>query len=467
MANYNSLKNASILAPVANTDLGSSTNRYGNVYMSGNINMSGTSLTVNTIVTPKVSTIGYPGDDTAADTAGGQTITLTGTGFQVGASVLIAGTVVNVVSVVSSTQITFTSPALSAGSYVLYVINTDGGTAISVPGIQYSGVPAWTTSAGSLGSPFKSTSVSYTVAATGDAPVTYSVFSGSLPSGLSLNSTSGVISGTTPNVSSATTYNFTIRATDAQKQDTDRAFSLTVNLAPPVGQVEYTSTGTYSWTVPTNVTSVCAVLVGGRGTASVSGSAKGGKGGAGLRYINNLTVTPGDVFTVVVAGAGANSSLSKGGNTYVQANSGGANGAGGTGTAFGSGPFGGTIGGGNGGAGGNPPGTGFAATGGAGGYSGDGGYGGDGGQDGGAGSGGGGGGGGGSSLNTVGPGAGGLVGIYGQGASGAGGTGGGSPTWGGNGSGGGFGGFPGGDGAVRIIWGAGRAFPSTLTTDQS
>lgn len=236
MANYNSLKNAGILAPAANTDLGSATNRYANVFMSGNINMSGTSLSVNTIVTPKVSTITYPGDDTAANIAGGQTITLNGTGFQVGASVLIAGTVVGVVSFVSSTQLTFTSPALSAGSYVLYVINSDGGTAISIPGIQYSGVPAWSTSAGSLGSVGTSSSVSYTLAATGDAPITYSVFSGSLPSGVSLNTTSGVISGTTPALGSITTYNFTIRATDAQLQDTDRAFSLTVSPEPTIGQ---------------------------------------------------------------------------------------------------------------------------------------------------------------------------------------------------------------------------------------
>ena len=236
MANYNSLKNAGILAPAANTDLGSATNRYANVFMSGNINMSGTSLSVNTIVTPKVSTITYPGDDTAANIAGGQTITLNGTGFQVGASVLIAGTVVGVVSFVSSTQLTFTSPALSAGSYVLYVINSDGGTAISIPGIQYSGVPAWSTSAGSLGSVGTSSSVSYTLAATGDAPITYSVFSGSLPSGVSLNTTSGVISGTTPALGSTTTYNFTIRATDAQNQDTDRAFSLTVSPEPTIGQ---------------------------------------------------------------------------------------------------------------------------------------------------------------------------------------------------------------------------------------
>ena len=478
MANYNSLKNAGVLAPVANTDLGSTTNRYGNVYMSGNINMSGTSLTVNTIVTPKVSTIGYPGDDTAADTAGGQTITLTGTGFQSGASVLIAGTVVNVVSFVSSTQLTFTSPALSAGSYVLYVINTDGGTAISVPGIQYSGTPTWTTSAGSLGSVAKSSSASFSVAATGDAPISYSVYSGSLPSGVSLNTSTGAITGTAPNESATTTYNFTIRATDAQKQDTDRAFTLTVTVAPPIGQVAYTTAGTYSWTVPNGVSTVCAVLVGGGSQTSNGGT--GGYPGGGLRYINDMPVTSGQTYTVVVGGAAGNSSISRSGNTYIQANAG--TDVGGTGTTVGSGPFGGTVGGGNGGdGGGSSSGFGFGGGGGAGGYSGNGGSGGGGGANGVGGSGssgsGGGGGGGGGSGTGGGGSNGGGVGIYGQGSNGSGGAGGryggSSGSAGSSGSGQNYGGggsvYSNGSagGAVRIIWGAGRAFPSTLTTDQS
>jgi hypothetical protein len=37
MANYHNLKNAAILTPTTNTDLGSDSNRYSNVFMSGNI----------------------------------------------------------------------------------------------------------------------------------------------------------------------------------------------------------------------------------------------------------------------------------------------------------------------------------------------------------------------------------------------------------------------------------------------
>jgi hypothetical protein len=45
---------------------------------------------------------------------------------------------------------------------------------------------------------------------------------------LSLNTSSGVISGNESGATQTTTYNFTIRATDAQSQTADRAFSITI-----------------------------------------------------------------------------------------------------------------------------------------------------------------------------------------------------------------------------------------------
>ena len=45
-----------------------------------------------------------------------------------------------------------------------------------------------------------------------------------------LNTSTGVISGTESGATTDTTYNFTIRATDAQGQTADRAFSITINL---------------------------------------------------------------------------------------------------------------------------------------------------------------------------------------------------------------------------------------------
>ena len=227
MSDYYQLKNQNIFNPPPNTDMGNVDSQFNTMYVQNALVLGNVSVTGSTIVAPRVSTITYPGDDTAADTAGGQTIILTGSGFVAGANVLINGSAVGVVSVVSSTSITFTSPANSTGSYVVYVVNPDGSTAIAIPGIQYSGTPNWTTAAGTLGNVYETASFNQTVTATGDAPITYSVFSGSLPPGSTFNS-NGTITGTSQLLSSPTTYSFTVRATDAQLQDTNRAFSISV-----------------------------------------------------------------------------------------------------------------------------------------------------------------------------------------------------------------------------------------------
>ena len=241
MADYFQVKNQNIFNPPANTSLGNATNQFNDVYVQNDLVLGNVTVTGTTIIAPRITTITYPGDDTAADTAGGQTITLTGTGFVAGANLLINGSAVGVVSVVSSTTITFTSPANSTGSYVIYVINPDGSTAIAIPGIQYSGTPTWTTAAGTLGNVYETDSFTQTVTATGDAPITYSVVSGSIPPGSTFNA-NGTITGTSQLSASPTTYSFTVRATDAQLQDTNRAFSIAV--IPDV----------VTWSSPTNNT---------------------------------------------------------------------------------------------------------------------------------------------------------------------------------------------------------------------
>jgi hypothetical protein len=184
-------------------------------------------------------------DDTALDPAGGQTVQINGTGFLAGATITFDGSAVAVVTYVNPNQLTFTSPAKSAGTYTIYAVNPDGGTAIFIPGIIYSVLPTWTTSAGTLGSYYETTSISNTVVASGDAPITYSLSSGSLPTGATLYA-NGVITGTAPVDSSSTTYSFTIQATDAQLQDSTRSFSLTINVdavtwVSPANNTTYTS----------------------------------------------------------------------------------------------------------------------------------------------------------------------------------------------------------------------------------
>ena len=110
--------------------------------------------------------------------------------------------------------------------------------------------------------------------------------------------------------------------------------------ADAVGQVEYTTPGTYSWTVPDFVFIVCAVCVGG-GAGGGSSITSGGGGGGGLRYINFLSVTPGSTLTIVVGSggrgsgtSGSESSISLSSTKYVYASGGITSGSGGGGSTI-------------------------------------------------------------------------------------------------------------------------------------
>ena len=63
--------------------------------------------------------------------------------------------------------------------------------------------------------------------------ITYTVLSGTIPTGLTLNSETGVLSGTPGIVGSDTTYNFAVRATDDyigdEQQIADRTFSTIIS----------------------------------------------------------------------------------------------------------------------------------------------------------------------------------------------------------------------------------------------
>jgi len=219
-------------------------------------------------------------------------------------------------------------------------------------------------------------------------------------------------------------------------------------LADAIGQEEFTTPGTHSWTAPAGVTSICVVCVG--GGAGGTGIMQGG-GGGGLGYKNNIVVAPGSSYTVVVGAGGTGTDVEypsvwpEGEDSYFISTTTVKGGGGGI-SGYTS-EEGGTFVGDGGGNGGHD--TTHGAGGGAGGYSGDGGggntYGGSGTVVSGAGSGGGGGAGSQQNLTTGGAGGGG-VGLEGQGNDGVAGspanqtTEGGAMTGGGGGSGGANGG---------------------------
>ena len=186
---------------------------------------------VTAITLPTVTSIS---PDTIENTQ--TSITITGTNFVNGATVNAISTTgaiytADTVTFNSSTSISAAFTLTVDGTYYIRVENPDGLAGRSSSALlTVSDAPTWSTAAGSLGSVAAGSAVSFTVTATSDSAITYSVVSGSLPGGTSLNSSTGEISGTESGATAETTYNFTIRATDAEAQTADRAFSITVTV---------------------------------------------------------------------------------------------------------------------------------------------------------------------------------------------------------------------------------------------
>ena len=142
----------------------------------------------------------------------------------------------------NATSLTCNFTLTTDGTYYIRIENNDGlAVRSSTAVLTVSDAPTWTTAAGTLGTiagDFSGTVA--TVAATGDSTLAYSettnVLTNSSQANCSLNSATGVITTTDFGGSSttATTYNFTLRATDAEGQTADRNFSLTS---------EYSATG--------------------------------------------------------------------------------------------------------------------------------------------------------------------------------------------------------------------------------
>ena len=142
-----------------------------------------------------------------------------------------ATVVADEVSFSSATSITvkFTLPV--DGTYKLYIENPDGNAVQTGAVLTVSDAPAWVTSAGSLGS-FSGGASFGTITLTATNSVSMAKVSGTFPGGMTLNSGSGssTLTGTESGATADTTYSFTIRATDAEGQTADRAFTITITL---------------------------------------------------------------------------------------------------------------------------------------------------------------------------------------------------------------------------------------------
>jgi len=135
----------------------------------------------------------------------------------------------------NSTSLTCNFTLTTDGTYYIRIENNDGlAVRSSTAVLTVSDAPTWTTAAGSLGTiagDFSGTVA--TVLATSDSAITYSettnVLTNASLANCTLNSSTGVISTTdfAGANTTAATYTFTLRATDAEGQTADRQFTLT------------------------------------------------------------------------------------------------------------------------------------------------------------------------------------------------------------------------------------------------
>ena len=319
------------------------------------------------------------------------TITITGGNFAVNVAVAFTGTGYSSTpakSIVrsSATSLIVTRPdnfPVSAAPYTITVTNPSvanqpvGSTVHQYSPITAGVVPIWQSSS-TLSNFSKNVSYSQSVNATdadGGSTITYSGVSGTLPPGITFNTSTGTFSGT-PTSGSTLSYNYTVRATDSGGNYADRTFTMTnssgswitdtilssAKNSPYSVQLNYSdddtvtyslvsgtivpgltvsssglvsgtptasTTQNYSFTIRATeltgitsdksfsiqfnyVTTVEALVVAGGGAGSGFGG--GGGGAGGLYYNNSLELIRGTSYTLTVGGGGPQNGTSIGGS---------------------------------------------------------------------------------------------------------------------------------------------------------
>jgi hypothetical protein len=239
----------------------------------------------------------------------------------------VSGTLPDGLSLASNGTISGTPTVLTSHTYTVRVTDAGGNYVDRTFTLNNVGpnAPTWVTS-GSLTSATWSASYSYQLSATDDsgAAPTYSIVSGSLPTGLSMSS-SGLISGTTGSSAAPTT--FVVRATDANGLFTN---SSTLTLPTQAWNFTGSYTFTSSRTVPANAGgnyvgnyygAQQSFIIPSTGTYRITGAAYGQ---ASVSYTNapvlqaDFSLTTGQRLVVTLSGSGGGARYSSGGGaTYV------------------------------------------------------------------------------------------------------------------------------------------------------
>lgn len=167
----------------------------------------------------------------------------------------------------SGTMLTISGTPTVSGTFPLSITlhddgnNTDSNVAVETLTVN----PALAITTTSLPSWTETVAYNQSIDTTGGtAPLTFSLSAGTLPVGLNLNSTTGVISGTS-SVGSAGSHPFTVDVTDAAGATVRGSFTLTINVPPALGTLAPTQ-----WTVGRAGYTGAIPLSGGTGALTVS-----------------------------------------------------------------------------------------------------------------------------------------------------------------------------------------------------
>jgi hypothetical protein len=255
---------------------------------------------------PKVMSI----SPTTSSTSG-TTISISGTDFKSGATVQFIGTdsvTRNAVSVtsVSSVLLNATTPQLPVAyePYDVKVINPDNLSSTISGVLDAGGTPVWSTSSGNLITVNAGASVSTSVSASDPDGNTISYSSTNIPGWLSLNSSTGSITGTAASPSSTTVYTFDITASDGTNTST-RSFSVTSYVWSSQlfsGGTAYSSSSTaFTNLSDSSLTTESTSWSGSNNTSYFGGSQSIGAGGWGAWECtaNSGTAIPSGEYAVV------------------------------------------------------------------------------------------------------------------------------------------------------------------------
>lgn len=158
-----------------------------------------------------------------------------------------------------------------------------------------------------------------------NSTVYYAITAGRAPAGTTLNSSTGVLSGTTQAEGVVTTYNFTVSAVDQEGHSTPISSTLTINSAPmaATGGVittdrlfnyhTFTTGGTFTVTSSTATSYASVLIVGGGGGG---GGASGGGGGAGGYVYIPAMIIPVGSYSITVGAGGAGAAVTNAGGPY-------------------------------------------------------------------------------------------------------------------------------------------------------